>query len=227
MIEEHIDPIAEAHDQVSNLLRTLVNSLTNTTDRRARRRQPDQVRPRDQSQARRGELQNRGIDVHMLAGQAAGSGTPVVQTAPGVADQVHRLQGADLAQPPKWPGENDLPRDRRWEAEIMGAAGPEVGAEMIAQKGWPDLQARLDELKDAGKDPSAQLSAAIGNDKLRTALDKASALRYRLGHLEDDRQSLHRPAGTHINQSDPERLAQRQRANRERGQDGLEPGADS
>lgn len=215
MIEEHIDPIAEAHDQVSNLLRTLVNSLTNTTDRRARHRQADQRRPPHQSE-------------DALAGQAAGSGSPVVRLGSrGVGEQVQRAQRAGQAQPAIWPGENDLPRDRRWEAEIMDAAGPEVGAEMIAQKGWPDLQARLDELKDTGKDPSAQLSAAIGNDKLRTALDKASALRYRLGHLEDDRQSLHRPAGTHINQSDPERLAQRQRANRERGQDGLEPGADS
>jgi hypothetical protein len=59
MIEEHTDPIAEAHAQASNLLRTLLTALATLADRRAQRRQAAQERQRHQSEAERRETEKR------------------------------------------------------------------------------------------------------------------------------------------------------------------------
>ena len=161
------------------------------------------------------QLQARyGIDLDALARQVNATGTPAREVASEVRGHVERARQAGQA--------SDMARAKRWEAEVLAAAGAELGARVIAEKGWPQLQERLDELKAAGKDISARLPAAIGNDRLHGARDRASLLRYRLGHLDDDRPRPYRPPGRHTRPSDAERLAGRRRAEQERRRD--EPG---
>ena len=159
-----------------------------------------------------------GIDLDTLARESGGKAVPVEQVASGARDQVERAQKAGQAEPGGGPVEKGVSSKRRWEAEILELAGAELGAEIIAEEGWPGLQARLDKFKDAGQDPSARLSAAIAKGEFDTARDKASVLKFRVGN--PTHQGQHHASGKHIKQSDPERLAQQQRAGRERGQEG-------
>ena len=163
------------------------------------------------------QLQARyGIDLNALAHQAStgASGTPVREVASTVRGQVEQARQAGQA--------SDMARARRWEAEVLAAAGTELGAQVIAAKGWPRLQAHLDGLQAAGQDPSAGLSAAIGSDKLHGASDKAAVLKYRLEHLDKYRGRPVRPAGKNARPADSEHLARRRRVEKERSQD--EPG---
>ena len=171
------------------------------------------------------QLQARyGIDLEALAHQADATGTPAREVASEVRGHVERAQQAcqDRPGPAARPTEGNVGWARRWEAEVLAAAGPELGARVIAEKGWPQLQERLDELKAAGKDIFARLPAAIGNDRLHGARDRASLLRYRLGYLDDDRPRLYRPSGRHTRPSDAERFAGGRRAGQEPRRD--EPG---
>ena len=160
------------------------------------------------------QLQARyGIDLEALARQASATGTPTVQDASEVRGQVEQAQAREADQ---------VPRAKRWEAEVLAAAGAELGAEVIAAKGWPRLQAHLDGLQAAGQDPSAGLPAAIGSDKLHGANDKAAVLEYRLEHLDKYQGRAARPTGKHTRPTDAERLAGCRRAEQERRRD--EPG---
>ena len=160
------------------------------------------------------QLQARyGIDLEALARQADGAGAPAREVASEVRGQVEQAQASQAEQ---------APRAKRWEAEVLAAAGAELGAQVIAAKGWPRLQAHLDGLQAAGQDPSAGLSAAIGSDKLHGASDKAAVLKYRLEHLDKYRGRPARPAGKNARPTDAEHLARRRQAEKERRRD--EPG---
>ena len=170
------------------------------------------------------QLQARyGIDLDALAHRAS-TGASAREVASTVRGQVEQVRQAAQARPgpAARATEANAGWARRWEAEVLAAAGAELGARVIAEKGWPQLQERLDELKAAGKDVSARLPAAIGNDRLHGARDRASLLRYRLGHLYDDRPRPYRPPGRHASPSDAERFAGGRRAGQEPRRD--EPG---
>ena len=161
------------------------------------------------------QLQARyGIDLEALAHQANPTGTPARGVAWEVRGHVERARQAAQASDMAWA--------KRWEAEVLAAAGAELGAQVIAAKGWPRLQAHLDGLQTAGQDPSAGLAAAIGSDKLHGASDKAAVLKYRLEHLDKYRGRPARPAGKNARPPGAEHLTRRRQAEKERGGD--EPG---
>ena len=117
-----------------------------------------------------GQLHDRhGIDLHDLQGAS----DPV-----GVADAVRdRLAGSDT------PGvrwslaavHKVDPAAAPWDARsaVVDAAGPVLGAEILAAEGWEHLYQRLDALHHAGVDVPSRLRQAIGARELDTAKDKA------------------------------------------------------
>jgi len=153
-----------------------------------------------------------GIDLDALASQA-NAGAPAQQVASEVRDQVEQAQRAQADQPP---------RARRWEAEVVQAAGAGLGAEIIAAEGWGRLQDRLDKYQAAGEDPLEHLSKALGEGELATANDKSRVLVRRMNHPGVYGGRSARPVGRHARPPEAEHLAQRRRAERERRQD--EPG---
>ena len=277
MIEEHTDPVAEAHAQASNLLRTLLTALATMADRRAQRRQTGQERQRHQSEAERRELERRmeaereaaylvyrraydeswwasasprkladavvaagtwaeadprardawselseqlqaryGIGLEALAGEAGAAGAPV-QVASEVRGQVGRAQQAGQA--------SDMPRAKRWEAEVVLLAGAELGAEIIAAKNWHHLQDHLDRYQLAGEDALAHLSEALSEGELTTANDKSRVLITRMHYPGRYRDRPVRPPGEHTRPTDAERLTGR-RAEQERRRDEPDRGGD-
>ena len=274
MIEEHTDPVAEAHAQASNLLRTLLTALATVADRRAQRRQTEHERQRHQAEAERRELEKRmeaereaahlvyrrvydeswwasasprkladavvaagawatgdprardawrelseqlqaryGIDLDALARRAGATGAPAGQVASEVRGQVEQAQVAQAGQ---------VPRAKRWEAEVVALAGAGLGAEIVAANGWHHLQDHLDRYQLAGEDPLAHLSEALGEGELTTANDKSRVLITRMHSPGRYRDRPVRPPGEHTRPTDAERLAGRRRAEQERRRD--EPG---
>jgi hypothetical protein len=67
-----------------------------------------------------------------------------------------------------------------WEQEILDAAGDELGRQVIASEGWPQLQNRLSHLHANGVDVHQRLRNAVTERELDTAVDKAITLVWRL-----------------------------------------------
>jgi hypothetical protein len=65
-------------------------------------------------------------------------------------------------------------------AVVMQAAGPILGAEILAAEGWHHLHRRLETLHDAGIDVPAQLRRAVTERELGSVKDKGLALAWRL-----------------------------------------------
>jgi hypothetical protein len=160
------------------------------------------------------QLQARyGIDLEALARQADGAGAPAGKVASEVRGQVEQAQASQADQ---------APGAKRWEAEVLAAAGAELGAQVIAAKGWHHLQDRLDRYQAAGEDPLAHLSKALAEGELTTANDKSRVLIGRMDHPGRYSGLAGRHPGKHRRPTDAERLAGRRRAEQERRWD--EPG---
>ena len=195
----------------------------------------DDPRARDAWAELSEQLQARyGIDLDALARQHAGAEAPVEQVASGVREQVEQAQqGGPQAEEPGARTRSGsttgqaAPSARRWEAEVVQVAGAELGAQIIAAEAWYHLQNRLDKYQAAGEDPLGHLSEALAEGGLATANDKSRVLISRMNHPGRYRDRPGRPPGKHARPPDAERLAQRRRADRERRQDGLEPGGES
>ena len=164
------------------------------------------------------QLQARyGIDLEALARQAGATGTPAVQVASEVRGQVGQAQQAGQA--------SDMPRAKRWEAEVVSLAGAELGAEIIAAKNWHHLQDHLDRYQLAGEDALAHLSEALSEGELTTANDKSRVLITRMHYPGRYRDRPVRPPGEHTRPTDAERLTGR-RAEQERRRDEPDRGGD-
>lgn len=297
MIEEHVDPVAEAHALTSNLLRTLFTAAATVADRRAQRRQAYHEHQRYLNETARQAVEKRTdaereaaylvyrpvfdpswwetasprkigdavvaagtwaeadprarnawselseqlgaryrVDINEMVREAGGTAAPVEKVGLEVRDQAERANKAraagqpvpeagqsapeagqpapDRGQPAPDAGQpaKAVPWQERWEAEVVEGAGAALGGEIIAEKGWPELQTRLDVLKAAGENPSARLSAALADGGLDTAQDKASVLRLRMGNGQN---SHPRVSGTYSKPNDAEHVAGRQRAERQ------------
>lgn len=311
MIEEHVDPVAEAHALTSNLLRTLFTAAATVADRRAQRRQAYHEHQRYLNETARQAVEKRtdaereaaylvyrpvydpswwetasprrirdavvaagtwaaadprardawselseqlgaryGVDINEMVREAGGTAAPIEKVALEVRDQAERANKAraagrpvpeagkaapdrgqavpDASQPVQEAGQpapetgqpapdagqaaKAVPWQERWEAEVVEGAGAALGGEIIAEKGWPELQTRLDVLKAAGENPSARLSAALADGGLDTAQDKASVLRLRMGNGQNGHP---RVSGTYTKPNDAEHVAGRQRAERQ------------
>lgn len=69
-----------------------------------------------------------------------------------------------------------------WDAKaaVLKAAGPTLGAEILAAEGWHHLQRRLETMHEAGADVPGQLRRAVTERELDTARDKGLAVAWRL-----------------------------------------------
>jgi hypothetical protein len=85
-------------------------------------------------------------------------------------------QSADSAGSPTTAGKPE----GKWEREVLTAAGPELGQQLLNSEGWPHLQSRLTQLDGADEDIPTRLVLAIAERELDTALDKAVTLTWRL-----------------------------------------------
>lgn len=96
---------------------------------------------------------------------------------PAVVAGTVRDRLADLQQTQAETGPNS-PWDAK--AAVLTAAGPRLGAEILAAEGWHHLQRRLDTMHDAGAEVPEQLRRAVIERELDTAKDKALAVAWRL-----------------------------------------------
>jgi hypothetical protein len=139
-----------------------------------------------------------------------------------VLDQVEAAkqaaQGATTSQQEHIGG----PARPPWEQEILDAAGDELGRQVIASEGWPQLQNRLNHLQASGVDVHERLRNAVIERELDTAVDKAITLVWRL------KPGPHNPVRTKpagpakkgspppgkriISESDPERFVKKKMA---------------
>lgn len=237
MIEEHLDPTAEAHAHMSNLLRTLVTSAAGMADKRAQRRAQEQ-----QDMQRRSEAEQRAFNERITAerqaaelvyrrtsrdswwekarpeeigeavaaaGAWAGSDPRANDALSHIGEQLEARYGLDLTDlyrsgqdPNTIPGQvrdqvatseaarataaaetaAARPVDARppWEAEVLDAAGPTLGRQILDSEGCPHLQQRLTALDSGGEDVPGRLTRAVNERELDSAKDKSLALTWRL-----------------------------------------------
>lgn len=241
MIEEHLDPTAEAHAHISNLLRTLVTAAAGMADKRAQRRAAEEQAAARASEAERRAFQERldadrqtaflayrrvhdnrwwdtatpenihdavlaagtwarsdpraddawlaigdrlaghyGIDLEALARRAREDPEHATSVPAAVHEQVAQAQRATAEAQAARQASSAVPPQDRWKREVLGVAGLQLGAEIVAAEGWPRLQDRLDKMKVAGRDVGSQLREVIGQRELATAVDKAITLSWRL-----------------------------------------------
>lgn len=237
MIEEHLDPTAEAHAHMSNLLRTLVTSAAGVADKRAQRRAHEQ-----QDMQRRSEAEQRALNERVTAerqaaelvyrrtsrdswwekarpeeiseavaaaGAWAGSDPRANDALSHIGEQLEARYGLDLTElyrsgqdPNTIPGQvrdqvvtseaarataaaeaaaaRPVDAGPPWEAEVLDAAGPTLGRQILDSEGWPHLQQRLTALDAAGEDVPGRLTRAVNERELDSAKDKSLALTWRL-----------------------------------------------
>jgi len=109
-----------------------------------------------------------GIDIDLAALCAGGTGPP------GAAESVRQRVAETTANKHR-----AVAFDAR--STVMDAAGPTLGATLIASEGWPRLAQRVQTLAAGGEaDVTGRLRAAITGRELDSAADKALALSWRL-----------------------------------------------
>lgn len=106
------------------------------------------------------------VDLHILCADQTGRA--------GAAESVRqRAAEATANKPPT------VAFDPR--STVMDAAGPTLGAALVASEGWPRLAQRLQTMAAGGEaDVAGRLRAAIAGRELDSAADKALALSWRL-----------------------------------------------
>jgi hypothetical protein len=133
-----------------------------------------------------------------------------------VLDQVEAARQAAQGAVPNEHEHADRSARLPWEQEILDAVGDELGNQVIASEGWPQLQNRLSHLHASGVDVHERLRNAVTERELDTAVDKAITLVWRL------KPGPHTPAQTKPatngspppgkrtkSESDPERFAKK------------------
>lgn len=106
------------------------------------------------------------IDLHALCAGETGQ--------PGAAESVRQRVAETTANKHR-----AVAFDAR--STVMDAAGPTLGATLIASEGWPRLAQRVQTLAGGGEaDVTGRLRAAIAGRELDSAADKALALSWRL-----------------------------------------------
>lgn len=229
MIEEHLDPTAEAHAHISNLLRTVVTAAAGVAERRAQRRAEEAREAQRLAEVERREIEQRIAaerqtaeliyrrayrdtwwdhasegdiaEVVIAAGTWAPSDPRADDALRQVSERLAERYGLDIDLQTLCRGEAgpagaaDTVSERITETTavrtdarafepgvvVMDAAGPALGAALIASEGWPRLAHRLETVAAAGDvDVTGRLRAAIASRELDTAADKALALSWRL-----------------------------------------------
>ena len=133
-----------------------------------------------------------GLDLDLRSACRSQAGPAGAATT--VGDQVAAAMAAKPSQPGFDAG-----------AVVMDAAGPTLGAALVASEGWPRLQHRLETMAAGGADVTGRLRTVIAARELDTAADKALALSWRLkdpatrtsgtrGATRAARQTAHGPA---------------------------------
>lgn len=217
MIEEHIDPTAEAHNHMSNLLRTVITSAAGMADKRAQRRQAEmqEIQRRSEDERRlfteRMTAERQAAELVAAAGTWAATDPKANDALSHIAEQLEDRYGVDLAQayrdaadPTSVPGQvradvAQVQQDRSaavtveaqqaeqggegstpWQAEVLAAAGPSLGRQILDSEGWNHLEHRLDALAAAGEDVTERLRSAVTQRELDSAKDKGVTLAWRL-----------------------------------------------
>lgn len=243
MIEEHVDPTAEAHAHISNLLRTVVTAAAGVAERRTQRRAEEAREAQRLAEVERREIEQRIAaerqtaelvyrrayrdswwdragegdiaEVVIAAGTWAASDPRADDALSQVNERLAERYGLDMDLHALCRGETgpagaaDTVRERVADAAaagtqvrafepgvvVMDAAGPTLGAALIASEGWPRLAHRLETMAAAGDvDVTGRLRAAIASRELDTAADKALALSWRLKDPPERNSAAHHPS---------------------------------
>lgn len=216
MIEDHVDPTAEAHQHITNLLRMAVTAAAAIAEKRARQRREQLAAAARQSEAERQALTGRlhaeqivaeqvwrpaladswwqraePADIASAAGAAAGwaGADPAAAAAlDHIGGQLHDRYGLDLPALRRQAGQAGPDRGAdigaarlpAWHAEVLAAAGPQLGRDILDSPGWGVLDKQLTALRDGGADVETTLRSALRARELDTAKDKAGTLAWRL-----------------------------------------------